>query len=163
MRFSTLFSLVLLSAALGASPASAKELVNRLGLGVTQDTAINLPSVSTIYYPTTDIALTGALGIDTQKDNSKFSFVGGIRRIVFKEDNMNFFMGGEIGLVNNEVAGDKQSGFELSGLFGGEFFFHGLDNLGFSFAGGVGVVSLADVRFRTVAQAPLQAAVTFYF
>jgi hypothetical protein len=143
--------------------ASAKEMVNRLGIGVKNDTSIGLPSLAVSYYPTPEFGITGGLGIDTEKDASRFSFNGGVRRIVFKEDNMNFFMGGELGLVNREVAGDKQSGFYLSGLFGGEFFFAGLENLGFSFQGGVGIVSLKDVRFRTVADAPLQAAVTFYF
>lgn len=142
---------------------SAKEMVNRLGIGVKNDTSINIPSLSVTYFPTPEFALTGGLGIDTEKDASRFSFNGGVRRIVFKEDNMNFFMGGELGLINREVVGDKQSGFYLSGLFGGEFFFAGLENLGFSFQGGVGIVSLKDVRFRTVADAPLQAAVTFYF
>lgn len=146
-----------------ASSASAKELVNRLGIGVKHDTSIDLPSLSVIYHPTSDIGITGGLGIDTQKDASRFSFNGGVRRIVFKEDNMNFFMGGELGLINREVLGEKQSGFYLSGLFGGEFFFAGLENLGFSFQGGVGVVSLKDVRFRTIGDAPMQAAVTFYF
>jgi hypothetical protein len=143
--------------------ASAKEMINRLGIGVKNDTSINIPSLAISYYPTTEIGITGGLGIDTQKDQSAFSFNGGVRRIVFKEDSMNFFLGGELGLVNKEINGDKQSGFSLSGLFGAEFFFHGLENLGFSFQGGVGVVSMKDVRFRTVADAPLQAAVIFYF
>ncbi len=143
--------------------ASAKEMMNRLGIGVKNDTSINIPSLSVIYYPTTEIALTGGLGINTEKDNSSFSLNGGVRRIIFKEDNMNFFMGGELGLINKEAAGSKQSGFYLSGLFGAEFFLAGLENLSFSFQGGVGVVSLKDVRFRTIADSPLQAAVTFYF
>jgi len=163
MRLLAAFLCILLGVSTFSNTASAKELVNRLGIGVKNDTSIDLPSLSVIYYPQTDIGITGGLGIDTQKDSSAFSFTGGVRRIVFKEDNMNFFMGGELGLVNKEYSGDKQSGFSLSGLFGGEFFFHGLDNLGFSFQGGVGVVSLKDVRFRTIADAPLQAAVTFYF
>jgi hypothetical protein len=148
-----------------ADGAHAKEMVNRLGIGVRSESALQagLPSLTVSYFPATDIELVGGLGIDTRKDASRFAFTGGVRRIVFKEDNMNFFMGGELGLVNEETAGDKQSGFSLSGLFGGEFFFAGLENLGFTFQGGVGVVSLKDVRFRTVAEAPLQAAVTFYF
>lgn len=163
LLLSGLLSLVL-SVALPTT-ASAKELVNRLGIGVRSDTSVpgGLPSLTVSYFPQSDLALTSSLGIDTEKDNSRFSFTGGVRRIVFKENNMNFFMGGELGLVNREVAGDKQSGFSLSGLFGGEFFFAGLENLGFSFQGGVGVVSLKDVRFRTVAEAPFQAAVNFYF
>ncbi|MGZ3747890.1 MAG: organic solvent tolerance protein [Pseudobdellovibrionaceae bacterium] len=159
---STLFC-TMLGVSLFSDVASAKEMVNRLGIGVKNDTSIHLPSLAVIYWPTTDIALTGGLGIDTEKDKSRFALSGGVRRIVFKEDNMNFFMGGELGLVNREVAADKQSGFYLSGLFGTEFFFAGLENLSFSFQGGVGVVSLKDVRFRTIADSPFQAAVIFYF
>ncbi|MBC7370271.1 MAG: organic solvent tolerance protein [Bdellovibrionaceae bacterium] len=143
--------------------ASAKDMVNRLGIGVKNETSIDLPSLSVNYYPTSEIGLTGGLGIDTEKNGSRFSFSGGVRRIVFKEDNLNFFMGGELGLINREIAGVKDSGFFISGLFGAEFFLPGLENLSFSMQGGVGVVSLKDVRFRTVADAPLAAAVTFYF
>lgn len=146
-----------------STAASAKEMVNRLGIGVKRDTSINIPSLAVSYYPTSEIGLTGGLGIDTQKDASAFSFNAGVRRIVFKEDNLNFFMGGEIGLVNLEIVGEKQSGFMLSGLFGTEFFLAGLENLGFSFQGGVGVVSLKDVRFRTVADGLLSGAIIFYF
>ncbi|HEY8269970.1 MAG TPA: organic solvent tolerance protein [Pseudobdellovibrionaceae bacterium] len=154
---------VLLCTSLFSNVASAKEMVNRLGIGVKNDTSINTPALSVIYWPAPDIALTGGLGIDTEKDSSRFAMSGGVHRIVFKEDNMNFFMGGELGVINREVAADKQSGFYLSGLFGAEFFFAGLENLSFSFQGGVGVVSLKDVRFRTIADTPFQSAVTFYF
>lgn len=161
MRIGIVLALTLMGL---ASTASAKELVNRLGVGVKQNSALdNLPELATVYYPTSDIAVTGGIGIDTKKDYSRFSFNGGVRRIVFKEDNMNFYMGGRLGLVNYENAGDKKSGFELSGLFGGEFFFTGLDSLGFTFEGGVGVVSTSDVRFRTLADSPISAGIIFYF
>ncbi len=142
----------------------AKVLTNRLGIGVKQDSALdNLPEIATVYYPTPDIGVTGGLGIDTKKDESRFSFNGGVRRIIFKEDNMNFYLGGRLGLINYEKASDKKSGFELSGLFGGEFFLPGLDSLGFTFEGGVGVVSTSDVRFRTLGDSPLSAGIIFYF
>jgi hypothetical protein len=163
MRLLAAFLSIFLCASVFSNVASAKEMVNRLGIGVKNDTSINIPSLSVLYWPTTEIALTGGLGVDTEKDASRFALSGGVRRIVFKEDNMNFFMGGELGLINREVAPDKQSGFYLSGLFGAEFFLAGLENLSFSFQGGVGVVSLKDVRFRTIADTPFQAAVTFYF
>lgn len=147
-----------------STAASAKELTNRLGVGVKQNSALNnLPELATVYYPTPDIGVTGAVGIDTEKNASRFSFNGGVRRIIFKENQMNFYMGGRLGLVNIETAGDKKSGFELSGLFGGEFFFTGLDSLGFTFEGGVGVVSTGTVRFRTLGESPFSAGITFYF
>ncbi|WP_413287691.1 organic solvent tolerance protein [Bdellovibrio sp. HCB337] len=163
MRLTAAFLSILVATSLFSNTASAKELANRLGIGVKNDTSINIPSMAVSYYPTPEIGLTGGLGIDTRKDNSAFSLNGGVRRIIFKEDNMNFFMGGELGLINQEIATDKQSGFYLSGLFGAEFFFAGLENLSFSFQGGVGVVSLDDVRFRTIGDSPFQAAVIFYF
>lgn len=163
MRLTAAFLSIFLGLMGMSNTASAKELVNRLGIGVKNDTSIDIPSLSVKYWPTTEFGLTGGLAIDTEKDNSRFSLNGGVQRVVFKEDNMNFFMGGELGLINREVAGDKQSGFYLSGLFGAEFFFAGLENLSFSFQGGVGVVSLHDVRFRTIGDTPMQAAVTFYF
>lgn len=142
----------------------AKDLTNRLGVGVKSHSGLNnLPSLAMVYHPNPDYSFTAGLGIDTTKDNSKFSFIGGIRRIVFREDNMNFYMGGSVGLVNNEVSGNKDSGFELNGLFGAEFFLAGLDSLAFTFEGGVGVMSGDNTRFRTIGDSPLQAGVVFYF
>ena len=137
----------------------AKDLTNRLGVGVKSHDTLSLPQLAVVYNPTSEYAVTGALGIDTQKDESRFALDAGVRRIVFKEDHMNFFMGGNLGLVNFETVGNKQSGFELNAVFGGEFFFAGLDSLGFSFEGGAGVVSADDVRFKTLANF----AVIFYF
>ena len=62
---------------------------------------------------------------------------------------------------NYEKTGKKENGFELNALFGGEFFFTGLDSLAFTFEGGVGIVSTSDVRFRTIANSPLKAGILF--
>ncbi|WP_295903535.1 organic solvent tolerance protein [uncultured Bdellovibrio sp.] len=146
-----------------AGSVEAKELSNRLGVGVKKNTSLDLPELAAVYHFAPDLSVTGGLGIDTQKDYSKFSFNAGVRRVVFKEDNMNFYMGGSVGLVNFETAGDKESGFELNALFGGEFFFTGLDSLAFTFEGGVGVISADNVRFRTIADGPFNAGIIFYF
>lgn len=146
-----------------AGHVEAKELVNRLGVGVKKNTSLDLPELAAVYYPMADLAVAGGLGIDTEKDSSKFSFNAGVRRIVFKEDNMNFYMGGSLGIVNFEKVAGKQSGFELNALFGGEFFFSGLDSLAFTFEGGVGVISADNVRFRTIADGPFNAGIIFYF
>lgn len=156
--------LVVVSVLALGTPVLAKDLVSRLGVGVKQSSALdNLPEITVVYHTTPEISVTGGVGIDTKKDYSKFSFNGGVRRIVFKENNMNFYMGARLGLVNFETPGNKKSGFELSGLFGGEFFFSGLENLAFTFEGGVGVVSTSDVRFRTIGDSPFGAGIVFYF
>lgn len=154
---------LILAFILAAGPVQAKELTNRLGVGIKKNASLDLPELAAVYYPVSDIAFSGGLGIDTRKDASKFSFNAGVRRMIFKEPNMNFYMGGSLGLVNFETAGEKQSGFELNALFGGEFFFTGLDSLAFIFEGGVGVISADDVRFRTIADGPFNAGIIFYF
>ncbi|MGZ3775855.1 MAG: organic solvent tolerance protein [Bdellovibrio sp.] len=142
----------------------AKDLTNRLGVGVKRNTSLgDFPELAIVYNPIKDIAVTGGLGIDTQKDYSKFAFNAGLRHVVFKEENMNFYMGGVLGIVNVESAGKKESGFELNALFGGEFFLTGLESLSFTFEGGVGVISTDNVRFRTIADGPFSAGIIFYF
>ncbi|XGC82309.1 organic solvent tolerance protein [Bdellovibrio bacteriovorus] len=154
---------VLVCMILVAGTVQAKELTNRLGVGVKSNASIGIAELAAVYYPVSELAVVGGLGIDTEKDNSKFTANAGVRRIVFKEDNLNFYMGGALGLVNLETAGEKESGFEINALFGAEFFFPGLENLGFTFEGGVGVVSLDDVRFKTIGNGPFSAGIVFYF
>lgn len=145
------------------SIANAKELGSRLGIGVKNNTSQDLPALAAVYWPNSDFGLTGGVGLDTQKDFSKFTFNAGVRRILFREDQMNFYFGGQLGMVNHETAGVKESGFELSAVYGAEFFFQGLDSLAFTFEGGVGVASVKDVRFRTMADSPFRAGIVFYF
>lgn len=148
---------------MAAGSVSAKDLTSRLGVGIKNNTSFDLPSLGAVYYPSADLGLTGGVGIDTQKDESRFTLNAGLRRILFREDNMNFYFGGQAGLINYETVGKKESGFELNAFFGGEFFFTGLESLGFSFEGGVGVASLENVRLRTFADHPFRAGITFYF
>ncbi|MBL7544273.1 MAG: organic solvent tolerance protein [Bdellovibrionaceae bacterium] len=143
--------------------AMAKDLASRLGVGVKNNSSEDVPAVSVVYYPNHDFGITGGIGIDTKKDQSKFVVNGGVRKVLFKENQLNFYFGGQLGLVNYEGGGEKQNGFELNAIFGAEFFFTGLDSLGFSFEGGAGISSLKDVRFRTVADSPVRAGITFYF
>lgn len=146
----------------------AKDLSTRLGVGIKNNNSVDLPSIAAVYYPNADVGLTGSLGVDTQENSSKFAFNAGIRRILFKENNMNFYYGGQVGLLNVETdtgsgTSNKESGFEMNVVFGAEFFFTGLDSLGFSFEGGVGLSSLDETRFRTVGDHPLKAGLIFYF
>src|SRR5262249_25163327 len=138
-RFKMFRHLICIALLLGTATAEAKDLTSRLGVGIKDNLSQELPSLAVVYWPNADIAVTGGAGVDTQKDESKLGLTGGLRRVLFREDNLNFYFGGQLGLVNYEFAGDKQSGFELNALFGAEFFFHGLDSLAFTFEGGVGV------------------------
>jgi hypothetical protein len=147
-----------------ASSAQAKNMSNRLGVGYKNQFSTDLPGVALEYYPGAALGLSAIIAVDTQKDASKFGLMGKIHRIVFEEDNLNFYMGAGLGLLSRENNGKNDSGFELLGFSGAEFFFPGLENLGFSFEFGVGVTSISSqVRFRTFGDSPLRAGMTFYF
>ena len=157
----TLFVTILL---FSAESAFAKDLTHRFGLGLKNNTSESVPSVAATYFPANDLAFTAGIGTDTKKDNSKFQIHLGIRKIIFSEPNLNFYSGAQVGLANYEdpVLG-RQSGAELLGVFGVEFFFQGLDNVGFTIEAGMAVASLREVRFRTVADDPTRAGILFYF
>lgn len=165
MRTRALKCLIFPLLMLGFNIAQAKDLTSRLGVGIKNNTALSLPALAAVYYPSPEYGFTGGAGIDTQKDSSRFTVNAGVRRILFREDHMNFYFGGQLGMVNYEMGTpvEKQSGFELNAIFGGEFFLTGLDSLAFTFEGGVGVSSLKEVRFRTIADDPFRAGIVFYF
>jgi hypothetical protein len=144
--------------------AKAKELSNRLGVGYTDQFAESLPSLAVRYYPNASLGLSASLGVDTRKDNSRFGFMARVHRVIFTEANLNFYMGAGAGILSVETAGKNESGFELSGFFGAEFFLYGLDSLAFMFESGVGVTSISsEVRFRTLGDHPIRAGMAFYF
>lgn len=149
---------------IGLQPAFAKDLTHRFGVGLKNNTSENLPSVAAAYFPISDLAFTAGVGTDTKKDNSKFQMHLGLRKIIFAETNLNFYSGAQVGLVNYEdpLMG-RQSGAEILGVCGVEFFFQGLENVGFTVEAGMAVASLAEVRFRTVADGPTRAGILFYF
>ncbi len=149
-----------------AGAVQAKDMSSRLGVGFSDQFGLlgSLPSVAMRYYPNSDYGLMGAVGVDTEKNNSRFGFMAKIIKIVFKEDNLNFYTGAGAGLVSRELAGKNDSGFDLSGFVGAEFFMPGLENLSFNFEAGVGITSVSSqVRFRTIGDSPLRAGILFYF
>lgn len=157
-------SVLFITLLLFAGMAQAKDLTNRLGVGYRDSyVTFSLPSIAAFYYPSPDVGVVGSLGVDTEENNSKFALGAGLRRIVFKESNMNFFMGGNIAMINNEVSTQKDSGFEIAGLVGGEFFLSGLDSLGLNFETGVGITNVKKTRFRTLGSSFVGAGMSFYF
>ncbi len=156
--------LVLMAAGLTASVAEAKDLSNRLGVGYKNQSSVDLPSLAIQYWPGAELGFSASLGLDTQTNNSKFGAMAKIYRVVFQEDNMNFYLGAGAGVLSIETAGKNESGFELLGYAGVEFFLPGLDSVGFSFETGTGITSISSgTRFRTFGDSPLRAGAIFYF
>jgi hypothetical protein len=141
----------------------AKDLTHRLGLGFKNNTSVSIPSLAGVYFYSKELAFTASLGLDTQKNASTFQASGGARYILFFENNMNAYVSGQFGLINAEDATGKASGVEMLGTGGVEFFFTGLENLGFTIEAGLGLSTVRNTRMRTVADDPLRAGFTFYF
>ncbi len=154
------FALILVVGAL----VQAKPMPQRLGVGIKDNTADSIPSLAAIYNLNSDFAFTGGLGFDTKKDYSAFQAGVGMRHVIFHENNLHFYTGGQFAIVNTDNPADgKQSGFDVRFVLGTEFFFSSLENVGFSFEGGLGLSSLKETRVRTVADGPLKAGILFYF
>jgi hypothetical protein len=152
--------------AFSAASAQAKDLAHRLGVGYASQFGLDqdLPSIALRYFPNGDYGIMGAVGVDTAKNNSRFGAAAKIMKIVFKEDNLNFYTGASAGIISRELNSHTDSGFDIAGIMGCEFFLPGLENLGISFEAGVGVTSVSsEVRFRTIADSPLKAGMFFYF
>ncbi|MFN3697254.1 MAG: organic solvent tolerance protein [Pseudobdellovibrio sp.] len=142
----------------------SKEMPQRLGFGIKDNTSESIPSLALVYNLNGMTAVTGGLGVDTKKDYSKFQINGGIRHIIFHENQLHFYAGGQLGLVTLENPTDKKNtGFEANVIIGTEFFFTGLENVGFSFEGGIGLSTVAQTRIRTIADHPLKGGIIFYF
>ena len=142
---------------------SAKEMPQRLGVGIKNNISRSLPSLAAIYHLDGNSALTGGFGLDTEKDNSSMQFNIGVRYVIFQEKNLHFYSGGQLGYLNYEQAATKNSGIEFNLVGGVEFFLEGLENLGLSIEGGFGVSTAKDTRVRTIADNPFKAGMIFYF
>ena len=163
---------IIIGIIVGGAQVQAKELANRLGIGFSDQFGLagDMPGIAARYYPTSDIGVSGVIGVDTKKDASQFGFLAKVFKIIFKEDNLNFYLGAGLGLVSQQSLNSttnqtrNDSGFIADGFFGTEFFFSGLENLGFCFEAGLGVTSISSqVRFRTLGDSPVRAGITFYF
>lgn len=157
---------MVLGLVLWSATGAAKDLSHRLGVGYANQFGLDqeLPSVALRYYPNQQYGIAGALGVDTTKNNSRFGAQVKIMKIVFREDNLNFYTGAAGGIVSREKDSKTNSGFDLSGFVGVEFFLPGLENLSFNMEAGVGVTSVSsEVRFRTIGDHPLRAGIFFYF
>ncbi|MFN3455169.1 MAG: organic solvent tolerance protein [Pseudobdellovibrio sp.] len=163
-KSSFLKAIVVTATVLASCSAIAKPMPKRLGVGIKDNTSESLPSLAMVYHMSDVSAFTGGLGVDTQKNYSKFQVNAGIRHVIFHENQLHFYAGGQLGLVTFENPVDgKKNGFEADLVLGTEFFFTGLENVGFTFEGGIGLSSVKDTRIRTIADHPLRAGILFYF
>lgn len=146
-----------------SSPSLAKDMSSRIGFGYSDQFSVdNLESVAVRYYSEHTYGYSAAVGIDTTDKNNRYGALLKAYKIIFPEKNLNFYMGAGLGFLSVEVGSDKDSGVEVMGIIGAEFFLPGLDNLGFSFEAGLGVSTVGETHLRTIGDHPLKAGIIFY-
>jgi hypothetical protein len=156
--------LFIVAAAFSAPSAQARDLTGRLGLGYNSEFANythtnGVPGISLKYGISRDIAVEGIVGVDTISPTNDVVGLKFFKNIFF-ETNLNFyfFAGGGI------VAGDSKTGAEILSGFGAEWFFPGLESLGFSMDVGGELDNLSgNFGLKTLGVSFLNAGIHFYF
>lgn len=147
------------------SPASARDLQGRLGLGFNGQFANTsaqngTPAIGLKYAMTRDIGAEAIVGVSTASPTNSV-FGAKFFKTLFFETNLNFYfmLGGGI------LAAANASGAEFIGGFGAEFFIPGIESLGWSMEVGGSFENLTTGSFalRTMGVSFLNAGMRFYF
>jgi hypothetical protein len=148
-----------------ATDACAKDLQGRLGLGYnsefasSQSATAGTPAVSLKYALTRDIAQSLVFGMKSGTPSSSTLATKFFKNIFF-ETNLNFYFTAGLGILS--AAG--QSGMEILGGFGAEFFIPGIESLGFSVETGGSYNTLgSSSTLRTIGFSFRDAGIHFYF
>lgn len=160
-----LFVTPLLLCTLAIPSAEARDLQGRLGLGYNaqfanfRESGNSVPAIAAKYAITKDIAIEGVFGVATTSPGN--SVIGAkFFKNLFFENNLNFY-----GMLAAAlVTANNQSGSDLQGGFGAEFFIPGLESLGISFEVGGQLTNITgSMVFRTMGASFLNAGMRFYF
>jgi len=150
MRWLLALSILLLPQA-----AQAKDLRNRVGLGFNNQLS-HIPAVSARYWlpapnPAVNVAVELDGGVSIIDNAADAMFLGG--RVLYSfvtEDNMNLYLAGGAGFM---TLGEEQN-VRVQPALGAEFFFFGLDNLGFMAEWGLNIDLGESSKLYTVSGGP---------
>lgn len=151
---------------LSSTFAEARDLTGRLGLGynsefANSDSSItgHVPAISLKYGISREFAIEGVVGFNTGSPAN--TVVGAkIFKNIFYETNLNFYyMAG-----GAAVQGNSKSGAQVITGFGVEWFFPGLESLGFAMETGASLDNLSgSYALKTLGVSFLNAGIHFYF
>ena len=163
-RAAFVLSLALLAPLAARAAGDEKNLRGRLGLGFTNQIAVNaagstIPALSAKYYMSRGMAFGLATGFDTRTGGS--TAVVGLKAFknLFVESNLIFYAGAGLAYIS-------RSGSKLQGslFFGSEFFIPQVPSLGLSFEAGIrGDSTSGSFAVRTIGDSFLTAGMHFYF
>ena len=141
--------------------STAQAMNGRFGLGISNQPETNLENISFKIHTSRRSAYGGVVGVSNADSGG---YVVGVKlyRKLIQEENLNFF-GALFGAYRNEGPENQTiDGFQGDLTFGVEYFFQGLDHLGFSFETGVSINTFDGLEFKTKALNTIQGAIHFY-
>ena len=138
----------------------------RLGVGMTNQLANDIPAISLKIQQSKTFAIGGLLGFKSDEDATLYGAGVKFYRIIFDEPQLNFYFAGLFASESYLNEKNKaETGFQIDGTLGSEFHFQGLESLGFSLEFGVSVRKADEnggTSFQTLGDKFLKAAVHFY-
>ena len=133
----------------------------RFGLGISNQPETSLDNISFKVHTSKRTAYGGVIGT-SNADNGGYVMGLKLYRKLIQEENLNFFAA-LFGAYRNEGPDNAEiTGFQGDLTFGVEYFFQGLDHLGFSFETGLSVNTFDEFNFKTKALNTIQGAIHFY-
>ena len=151
-------SLITLLVSLFSLSLFANENISRLGLGVTQEAANDLPAISFKVHFGEEGALGGFFGYQSG-DASKYAFGAKYYHTMISEPNLILSINALGALINT----GETTGFQASLNLGGEFLFEEFPHVGLSAEAGLSVVSMDSFTFQTNGLSIIKSALHFYF
>lgn len=150
---------ILLNLLIFSNAALALNLTGRLGMGLSNQLANDVPAISFKVQNSSSSAYGGLVGIDSNTNYTDYGL--GIKgyRLLFDEPHLNFYFAGMGAILKK----NDKSGYQIDGTMGSEFHIPGLESIGFSFEFGLSLNKVNDVRhLQTTADHFVTAAVHFY-
>jgi hypothetical protein len=148
------------------SIAFGADLRGRLGIGMTNQLANDVPALSLKIQQSKTFALGGILGFKSDQDQTLYGAGVKFYRIIFDEPQLNFYLAGLFASENYLNNKHKvETGYQVDGTLGTEFHLAGLESLGLSIEFGLSVRKAdpdGGSSFETLGDSFLKSAVHFY-
>lgn len=144
--------------------AFSMNLSGRLGLGLSNQVATGIDTLSFKLQRNRASAIGALLGLDSSSDQSNYALGLKGYRVIYDEPQLNFYSAlSAIAFTFQDDEDNTESGYQLEAGFGTEFSLQGLDSIGFSFEFGIGVIKeQGAAAVRTIGHNVLSSAVHFY-
>lgn len=134
-----------------STPALAKDLSGRLGVGLSNIGSRSTEAFSIDWQSTRATSFEINLGLDTQKNEGGWELGFRASRNLFIEDNLLFsiFVGASL-LQQKTTTGTANTGYMVETGLGSKFFLQGLPNLGLGFRGAFQLSDITSMRLAVV-------------